>query len=207
MQPSRSVTRNWSCRVEKYLSSNSFRSTAHRFPTTRIDSHSSDVTVTTLPTTPVELVCHPSSASIPNGTVRHHPWCCTGWGPKYKKEQARPPPAAGTAHRAVTRALHDEILEYAEYTRATVDMMAMHIEQMIANVRASVLTLRLQAQVEMFGSYSSGIWLPSSDVDLVILDGAGVSDSQMTAEHLKELAKVQLHSAWAFFLKFRLPQI
>ncbi|GMF40893.1 unnamed protein product [Phytophthora fragariaefolia] len=53
MQPSRSVTRYWSCRVEKYLSSNSFPSTAHRFPTTRIGSHSSDVTVTTLPTTPV----------------------------------------------------------------------------------------------------------------------------------------------------------
>ncbi|GMF41338.1 unnamed protein product [Phytophthora fragariaefolia] len=30
-----------------------FPSTAHRFPTTRIGSHSSDVTVTTLPTTPV----------------------------------------------------------------------------------------------------------------------------------------------------------
>ncbi|GMG16789.1 unnamed protein product [Phytophthora fragariaefolia] len=90
--------------------------------------------------------------------------------------------------------------QYAEYTRATVDKMAVHIEQMIANVRASVLTLWPQPQVETFGSYSTGIWLARSDVDLVILDAAGVSDSEMTAEHLKELAKAHVHSAWAFFL-------
>ncbi|GMF52103.1 unnamed protein product [Phytophthora fragariaefolia] len=79
--------------------------------------------------------------------------------------------------------------QYAEYTRAIVDKMAVHIEQMIANVRASVLALWPQAQVETFGSYSTSIWLPRSDVDLVILDAAGLSDSKMKAEHLKELAK------------------
>ncbi|GMF46560.1 unnamed protein product [Phytophthora fragariaefolia] len=144
-----------------------------------------------------KLVLAPSAGPAPCAASRRAaPGNFPSWGPKHKKEQARPPLAAGAAQRAVTRALHDEILEYAEYTRATVDKMAVHIEQMIANVRASVLTLWPQAQVETFGSYSTGIWLPSSDVDLVILDAAGVSDSQMTAEHLKELAKVLEKKQW-----------
>ncbi|GMF30490.1 unnamed protein product [Phytophthora fragariaefolia] len=78
-----------------------------------------------------------------------------------------------------------------------------NLSRQITNVRDSVPTL----WVETFGSYSTGIWLPSSDVDLDILDAAGVSDSEMTAEHLKELAKVHIHSASAFFLRFRPPNL
>lgn len=65
--------------------------------------------------------------------------------------------------------LHDEILEYTNYTKATVEEMRVHIEEMIANVRECVHSLWPQSKVETFGSYSTGIWLPSSDVDLVVL--------------------------------------
>jgi DNA polymerase sigma len=44
-----------------------------------------------------------------------------------------------------------------------------HIEEMIVNVRECVHSLWPQSKVETFGSYSTGIWLPSSDVDLVVL--------------------------------------
>ncbi|EGZ29823.1 hypothetical protein PHYSODRAFT_466551 [Phytophthora sojae] len=120
------------------------------------------------------------------------------WGPKQKKKEEAKKPAlmSMTADRAVTDALHEEILEYTEYTKKTVDKMAVHIEQMIANVRASVLSLWPQSKVETFGSYSTGIWLPSSDVDLVILDVVDVNDSQLTAKHLKELAKVLEKKKW-----------
>lgn len=67
--------------------------------------------------------------------------------------------------------LHAEILEYAQYTRSTVEDMTVHIEQMITNVRTCVQSLWPHSNVETFGSYSTGIWLPSSDVDLVILVG------------------------------------
>ncbi|KAE9052199.1 hypothetical protein PR001_g742 [Phytophthora rubi] len=121
------------------------------------------------------------------------------WGPKKKKEEeakAKSTLMAMTADRAVTDALHEEILEYTEYTKKTVDTMAVHIEQMIANVRASVLSLWPQSNVETFGSYSTGIWLPSSDVDLVILDVVDVNDSQVTAKHLQELAKTLEKKKW-----------
>ncbi|GMF14058.1 unnamed protein product [Phytophthora lilii] len=119
------------------------------------------------------------------------------WGAKQKKEeQVKPTLWAMQASRAVTDALHEEILEYTKYTKATVEKMAVHIEEMIANVRASVLSLWPQSKVETFGSYSTGIWLPSSDVDLVILDVVEVNDSKLTAKHLKELAKVLEKKKW-----------
>jgi hypothetical protein len=84
-----------------------------------------------------------------------------------------------------TTRLHAEILEYAQYTRHTVDDMAVHIEEMIANVRKCVQSLWPHSKVETFGSYSTGIWLPSSDVDLVILvrsrnslNGRGATNDQ-----------------------------
>lgn len=65
--------------------------------------------------------------------------------------------------------LHEEIVQFAEYTTAIVDEMAVDIEATIENVRQSVKQLWKDAIVETFGSYSTGFWLPSSDVDLVIL--------------------------------------
>ncbi|CAH0475559.1 unnamed protein product [Peronospora belbahrii] len=97
---------------------------------------------------------------------------------------------------AVTDALHAEIVEYTTFIKRTVEKMAIHIEEMIANVRASVLSMWPQSQVETFGSYSTGIWLPSSDVDLVILNVMEVNDSKLTATYLKELAKVLEKQQW-----------
>ncbi|KAF4323309.1 hypothetical protein BBO99_00003327 [Phytophthora kernoviae] len=116
------------------------------------------------------------------------------WGNKQKKEEMIL--TEREKDRAVTGALHEEILEYSMYTKATVEKMAVHIEEMIANVRASVLSLWPKSKVETFGSYSTGIWLPSSDVDLVILDVVEVNDSKLTAKHLRQLAKVLAKKKW-----------
>jgi tRNA nucleotidyltransferase (CCA-adding enzyme) len=65
--------------------------------------------------------------------------------------------------------LHHEILDYAKYTKSIVAEMAVHIEKSIEKVRSCVRKLWPKAVVETYGSYSTGIWLPSSDIDLVIL--------------------------------------
>uniref|UniRef100_K3WU88 Polymerase nucleotidyl transferase domain-containing protein n=1 Tax=Globisporangium ultimum (strain ATCC 200006 / CBS 805.95 / DAOM BR144) TaxID=431595 RepID=K3WU88_GLOUD len=99
-----------------------------------------------------------------------------------------------------TTRLHAEILEYAQYTRHTVDDMAVHIEEMIANVRKCVQSLWPHSKVETFGSYSTGIWLPSSDVDLVILDVVEVNDVLVTVTNLRRLAKALEAQAWVHSL-------
>ncbi|UIZ28176.1 hypothetical protein KXD40_004476 [Peronospora effusa] len=116
------------------------------------------------------------------------------WGLKKTKMELIKPIVS--VNRAVTDALHEEILQYTMYTKKTVAKMAVHIEEMIANVRASVVSMWPQSKVETFGSYSTGIWLPSSDVDLVILDVLKVNDSKVTAVHLRELAKVLEKKKW-----------
>ncbi|CAI5744218.1 unnamed protein product [Peronospora destructor] len=116
------------------------------------------------------------------------------WGLKKTKMELIKPVIS--INRTVTDALHEEILQYTMYTKKTVEKMAVHIEEMIANVCASVVSMWPQSKVETFGSYSTGIWLPSSDVDLVILDVLEVNDSKLTAIHLRELAKVLEKQKW-----------
>lgn len=92
--------------------------------------------------------------------------------------------------------LHDEILEYANYTRVTVEQMTIHIEQMITSVRTCVVSLWPKSKVEPFGSYSTGIWLPSSDVDLVILDVVEIHDRMLTIKNLRQLARTLETQSW-----------
>lgn len=144
-----------------------------------------------------KLVLAPNSRSAGSSTSfsmsRNYP----SWGSKHKKEETlKTTLMAMQADRTVTDALHEEILAYTQYTKKTVDTIAVHIEQMISNVRASVQSLWPQSKVETFGSYSTGIWLPSSDVDLVILDVVEVNDSKLTAKHLRQLAKVLEKKKW-----------
>ncbi|RLN64501.1 hypothetical protein BBJ29_001085 [Phytophthora kernoviae] len=141
-----------------------------------------------------KLVLAPASSSAASSSS----YCVSNnfpsWGNKQKREEMIL--TEREKDRAVTGALHEEILEYSMYTKATVEKMAVHIEEMIANVRASVLSLWPKSKVETFGSYSTGIWLPSSDVDLVILDVVEVNDSKLTAKHLRQLAKVLAKKKW-----------
>jgi non-canonical poly(A) RNA polymerase PAPD5/7 len=95
-----------------------------------------------------------------------------------------------------SRRLHDDILEYAQHTRATVEAMGVHIEHMIACVRRLVLSLWPASTMEPFGSYATGIWLPSSDVDLVILGVVEIHDRSLTVKSLQKLARALASQPW-----------
>ncbi|CEG47612.1 DNA polymerase sigma [Plasmopara halstedii] len=129
------------------------------------------------------------SCSVPNKS--------SSWGSRpMNQEKAKSTPISVKAEHAVAEALHEEILAYSSYTKKMVDKMAVHVEQMITNVRASVQSIWSHAKVETFGSYSTGIWLPSSDVDLVILNVVENNDSLLISKHLRELAKELETKAW-----------
>lgn len=114
-----------------------------------------------------ELMLDPDSLKS-----RNHSFFLAPSGSSSKQQQQQPSWGLfrkESSTHSVTERLHTEILEYAQYTRSTVESMAVHIELMITNVRTCVQSLWPRSNVETFGSYSTGIWLPSSDVDLVIL--------------------------------------
>ncbi|TMW64856.1 hypothetical protein Poli38472_009023 [Pythium oligandrum] len=104
--------------------------------------------------------------------------------------------SSSSTNSNVTDRLHTEILDYATYTRSTVAEMTVHIEQMITNVRDCVHSLWSKAQIEPYGSYSTGIWLPSSDVDLVILGVVEIHDRTLTVKSLRQLADALRSQSW-----------
>uniref|UniRef100_M4BA68 Polymerase nucleotidyl transferase domain-containing protein n=1 Tax=Hyaloperonospora arabidopsidis (strain Emoy2) TaxID=559515 RepID=M4BA68_HYAAE len=107
-----------------------------------------------------------------------------------------------TNRQRATDALHDEIVAYTASVQSTVKQLAVPIEETIANVRRSVLSLWPEAKVETFGSYATGLWLPDSDVDLVVILSPASCCSQSedakqtTTEQLRELATLLQTKHW-----------
>ena len=105
--------------------------------------------------------------------------------------------------------LGTQILEYARDVQAATAAVKVAIDAdgCLSRVRACVRKLWAQASVEIFGSYGTGLWLPSSDIDLVILgigdsaqrgpDGEAVTMSAL----LSHLAAVLQQEPWAVHVR------
>ncbi|OQR97930.1 hypothetical protein ACHHYP_09454 [Achlya hypogyna] len=118
----------------------------------------------------------------------------TARGPKQPSWKTEAEPAQPSFPEDLHDSLHKEIVEYARYTKSIVAEMAIHIEKTIDMVRACVRKLWPEASVDTYGSYSTGIWLPTSDIDIVIL---GVGDpTQSPVVHLKRLAAQLQSEKW-----------
>lgn len=63
----------------------------------------------------------------------------------------------------------NEIASYCAYTRALVATLQPAIDDAVAHIAACVQATWPEASVACFGSFASGLWLPSSDVDVVVL--------------------------------------
>ena len=72
------------------------------------------------------------------------------------------------------KSLTEDIEDFAAHTRYAVTLEKQRITQEIARLKVIVRGLWRHAGVESFGSYATGLWLPSSDVDLVVVDAGPV---------------------------------
>ncbi|TMW63722.1 hypothetical protein Poli38472_002663 [Pythium oligandrum] len=70
----------------------------------------------------------------------------------------------------VATRLGQEMVWYCEYTQARIDEVHNAIEDAIWNISVEVQAIWPDAHVACFGSFSTGLWLPSSDVDVVVMD-------------------------------------
>lgn len=93
---------------------------------------------------------------------------CTSLKP-FKYKEATCSSSKSPRYNTMVKRLHSEIVQIASQTKKTVDSMKIHIAKIIENVTTSVQDLWSDSTIETFGSYSTGLWLPTSDVDLVIL--------------------------------------
>ncbi|XP_073986398.1 terminal nucleotidyltransferase 4B-like [Rhodnius prolixus] len=81
----------------------------------------------------------------------------TPWRPMNKEYDPRP-----------IVGLHQEILDFYEYMSPTPEEHSMR-KQVVRNIEAIVLELWPAARVEVFGSFRTGLYLPTSDIDLVVI--------------------------------------
>jgi len=64
--------------------------------------------------------------------------------------------------------LHDEIEDLYKYMYPTAEEHQMRLD-VVTRIRDIILTLWPQAKVEIFGSFRTGLYLPTSDIDLVVI--------------------------------------
>lgn len=64
--------------------------------------------------------------------------------------------------------LHEEIEHFFEYMRPTATEHLVRAD-VIERIEKIILSMWPEAQVQVFGSYRTGLYLPTSDIDLVVI--------------------------------------
>eukprot|EP01119_Soliformovum_irregulare_P021859 TRINITY_DN7358_c0_g1_i1.p1 TRINITY_DN7358_c0_g1~~TRINITY_DN7358_c0_g1_i1.p1 ORF type:complete len:744 (+),score=219.44 TRINITY_DN7358_c0_g1_i1:129-2360(+) len=91
----------------------------------------------------------------------------------------------------ISRTLHQEIQEYATAIQLIVTSQSKRVEDTIHKVRSVVESVWPHASVELYGSHSTSLCIPSSDLDLVVMGTAGPSDLGLLAKHLRTQPWIQ----------------
>lgn len=91
--------------------------------------------------------------------------------------------------RPVSIRLGQEMIRYCAYTQHVVDAARQHIDAAIAHIVESVRKIWPHASVTCFGSYSTGLWLPSSDVDVVIMGLSNEKDQDVPTRYIPDGVK------------------
>ncbi|KAG7398995.1 hypothetical protein PHYBOEH_009988 [Phytophthora boehmeriae] len=97
------------------------------------------------------------------------------WLPPADSEDAAMLQSLNDPSRHVATRVGEEMARYCAYTQRVVDAARAHIDAAIAHITDGVKKIWPQASIACFGSYSTGLWLPTSDVDVVIM---GLSNSE-----------------------------
>jgi non-canonical poly(A) RNA polymerase PAPD5/7 len=93
------------------------------------------------------------------------------------------------ASRPVALRVGEEMTRYCAYTQRVVDAARQHIDAAMAHIAEGVHKIWPQASVTCFGSYSTGLWLPSSDVDVVVMGLSNQEDKDVPTRFLPDSVK------------------
>ncbi|KAH7331649.1 hypothetical protein KP509_20G045600 [Ceratopteris richardii] len=97
--------------------------------------------------------------------------------------------------------LHLEILQFVRWTRPS-SKMQLHVETAIECVRKGVKSVWSEADVEVYGSFATGLCLQHSDVDLAVMDAPclpsmqDMSIAQASACLIRELSEALRNCDW-----------
>jgi DNA polymerase sigma len=107
-------------------------------------------------------------------------------------------------------ALHFEIIEFARFispTRAEVEVR----QNLVRTITSIVQTLWPQSRVEVFGSYATDLYLPTSDIDICVMDtpegGGQAPDFTEHLELAQAIRNVKEFARRVNFIKARVPLV
>lgn len=86
-------------------------------------------------------------------------------------------------------AMHYEILQFAQFVSPTQEELSAR-EDMVTTVRSIVKSLWPESKTEVFGSYATDLYLPTSDIDMCVLDSpnaGGMSEIELLAEAVRNV--------------------
>lgn len=80
---------------------------------------------------------------------------------------------------------------YCTYTSEIVASLQKSINEAIAHISTCVQTIWPEATVTCFGSFASGLWLPSSDVDVVVMGLSNENDPDVKTRFVLGIKELQ----------------
>ncbi|ESQ43118.1 hypothetical protein EUTSA_v10013073mg [Eutrema salsugineum] len=101
--------------------------------------------------------------------------------------------------------LHKEIVDFSDFLSPTQEEKAQRDEAM-DNVRSVIQYIWPNCKVEVFGSYKTGLYLPTSDIDVVILE-SGISPPLGLKALRKALSRKKIATNIVVIAKARVPII
>ncbi|CAI5735234.1 unnamed protein product [Peronospora destructor] len=91
--------------------------------------------------------------------------------------------------RPITLRVGEKMVRYYAYTQKVVDAARQHIDAAIAHISEGVRKIWPHASVVCFASYSTGLWLPSSDVDVVVMGLSNAEDQDVPTRFVPDGVK------------------
>lgn len=76
----------------------------------------------------------------------------------------------------VIKSLQRDLIDYRNLIKDEINKKRISVDHLIANLQSAVSSINPDYEVVLFGSYSTGLCLPWSDIDVVLVNKTGKSD-------------------------------
>lgn len=117
---------------------------------------------------------------------------------EYRELKFQPPKPDETL---ITKTLQKDLLDYSQFIQAEINKKKMFVMKVISNIQAAVNELTEDFEVQVYGSYATGLCLPWSDLDLVLVN-RNINNIHLPPPFsLKNVCEVLATKPWVYSIK------
>ena len=98
----------------------------------------------------------------------------------------------------ITKTLQKDLMDYSEYIKAEINQRKVFVMKLVQNIQACVNEISEDYEVKLYGSYATGLCLPWSDLDVVLVNKKGLQQPML---NLKAFCEVLSTKNWVYVIK------